>query len=355
VYRTYPLIHPVICVLGIIVATAMNLGSLQAQSDRNLVAQPAQVTLRGNFAQAQLLIQQIDPSSTGNPSTASELSSDFTSQSVFQSLTPEIVTVSPSGCLTAVSNGSGKVSATVEGRTIEIPVEVAGLVDAPQVDFHRDLLPLITRSGCNAGSCHASQYGKGGLVLSVMAFDPVLDYQSLALGARSRRINTSNPDESLMLKKATGVVPHGGGVRFAVDSNDYRVMARWIATGAPKPNPSPEKITRLEVYPAKRISSVAQMQQLRTLATYEDGQQRDVTAWTRFDAMDEGVVKVSSSGLAQTVGKGQGAVMARFHPLAFATMQPFCGAPSSMLSEPCPVSTKREPFLPRPIRENASS
>jgi hypothetical protein len=106
---------------------AMKLGSLQAQSDRNLVAQPAQVTLRGNFA-----------------------------QSVFQSLTPEIVTVSPSGCLTAVSNGLGKVSATVEGRTIEIPVEVTGLVDAPQVDFHRDLLPLITRSGCNAGSCHAS-------------------------------------------------------------------------------------------------------------------------------------------------------------------------------------------------------
>ena len=311
-YRTYPLHCRAIRVLGIIAAMAMNLGSLRAQSDRNLVAQPAQVTLRGNFAQAQLLIQEIDPSAVGNPSAASELSSDFTSQSVFQSLTPEIVTVSPSGCLTAVSNGAGKIIATVEGKTVEIPVEVTGLVDAPQVDFHRDLLPLITRSGCNAGSCHASQYGKGGLVLSVMAFDPVLDYQSLALGARSRRINTSNPDESLMLKKATAAVPHGGGARFAVDSNDYRMMARWIATGSPKPNPSPEKIARLEVYPAKRISSVAQTQQLRTIATYEGGQQRDVTAWTRFDAMDEGVVKVSSSGLAQTVGKGQGAVMARF-------------------------------------------
>ena len=73
-YRTYPLHCRAIRVLGIIVAMAMNLGSLRAQSDRNLVAQPAQVTLRGNFAQAQLLIQEIDPSAVGNPSAASELS-----------------------------------------------------------------------------------------------------------------------------------------------------------------------------------------------------------------------------------------------------------------------------------------
>jgi hypothetical protein len=185
----------------------MNLGSLQAQSDRNLVAQPAQVTLRGNFAQAQLLIQQIDPSSTGNPSTASELSSDFTSQSVFQSLTPEIVTVSPSGCLTAVSNGSGKVSATVEGRTIEIPVEVAGLVDAPQVDFHRDLLPLITRSGCHAGSCHASQYGNPlppGVVVDIGASKTLL-----TAGEAAGHITfKANPDAAAVERHLVPITVH---------------------------------------------------------------------------------------------------------------------------------------------------
>jgi hypothetical protein len=272
-----------------------------------LTIEPSQVTLHGNFSQSQLLVRETD--STG---IYSERSVDHTSRAAFQSLTPEIVQVSPSGCLTAVNNGNGKVSVSIDGKVLEVAVDVQGVSAEPTIDFHRDLLPLITRAGCNAGSCHASQYGKGGLVLSVMAFDPAVDYQSLAVGARGRRINTNNPAESLILKKATGAVAHGGGVRFAADSNDYRVLARWIALGAPKPNPSPKKISRLEIHPSKRVATLGQSQQLRAVATYEDGEVRDVTAWTRFDAMDEGVVKVSSSGLAQTVGKGQGAVMARF-------------------------------------------
>ncbi|MFM8188416.1 MAG: DUF1549 and DUF1553 domain-containing protein [Pirellula sp.] len=303
--------------LGITLALALCDDSICAQSELNLLALPSQVNLQGNFSQAQLLVRLEEPASPTNPNNPEELARDLTSQSQFESLTPQIVKVSASGSLTTLANGPGKVRATYEGKSVEIPVEVSGIVDAPQVDFQRDLLPLITRSGCNAGACHASQYGKGGLVLSVMAFDPMLDYQSLALGARSRRINTSNPHESLLLKKATGTVAHGGGARFPVDSNDYRILARWIQLGAPKPDASAKKVTRLEIQPKKRVVSLTQTQQpqtqqLRVVATYEDGQVRDVTAWTRFDAMDESVVKVSSSGLAQTVGKGQGAVMARF-------------------------------------------
>ncbi|MFN9435943.1 MAG: hypothetical protein ACK6DC_13530 [Planctomycetota bacterium] len=153
-----------------------------------LTIEPSQVTLHGNFSQSQLLVREAD--STG---IYSERSVDHTARAAFQSLTPEIVQVSPSGCLTAVNNGSGKVSVTVDGKVLEIAVDVQGVTAEPTIDFHRDLLPLITRAGCNAGSCHASQYGKGGLVLSVMAFDPPVDYQSLAVGARGRRINTSNP------------------------------------------------------------------------------------------------------------------------------------------------------------------
>lgn len=277
-----------------------------AQSQTNLVVEPSEVKLSGSYSQAQLLVRQADQG------IISELSPDRTSQSTFQSLAPEIATVSSTGCITAVGNGSTSIKATIDGHTLDVPIVVSGVSDAPEIDFHRDLLPLITRAGCNAGTCHASQYGKGGLVLSVMAFDPVLDYQNLALGARSRRINTNNPHESLIVKKATGAVPHGGGSRFAVDSNDYKILTRWIELGAPKPNDKPNKVTRLEVHPAKRVAPIGQPQQLRAVATYEDGQTRDVTSWTRFDAMDEGVVKVSPTGLAQTVGKGQGAIMARF-------------------------------------------
>ncbi len=311
-FYIHQMLRPVSLMLGLLLALAPSADSIWAQSELNLVSLPAQVSLQGNFSQSQVLVRYQEPASNANPNSPEELARDLTSQSHFESLTPEIVTVSASGCLTAVANGAGKIRATCEGKSVEIPVEVSGIVDAPGVDFHRDLLPLITRSGCNAGSCHASQYGKGGLVLSVMAFDPMLDYQSLAVGARSRRINTNNPHESLLLKKATASVPHGGGARFSIDSNDYKILARWIELGAPRPDPSPKKVTRLEIQPNKRVSPIAQSQQLRAVATYEDGQVRDVTAWTRFDAMDEAVVKVSSSGLAQTVGKGQGAVMARF-------------------------------------------
>jgi len=290
----------------------VSFGPLWAQSEPMLIVEPAEVSLSGNFSQSQLLVRKTSQPATENAVVERERSDDLTSQSVFQTLTPEIVSISPSGSLTAVGNGSGKVTATFEGKTVEVPVVVSGISAEPQVDFDRDLLPLITRAGCNAGSCHASQYGKGGLVLSVMAFDPTLDYQNLAIGARSRRINTNNPHESLIVKKATGSVPHGGGARFAVDSNDYRIMVRWIELGAPKPSATPKKVARLEIHPSKRVASPGQSQQLRAIATYEDGQIRDVTSWTRFDAMDEGVVKVSGSGLAQTVGKGQGAIMARF-------------------------------------------
>jgi hypothetical protein len=271
------------------------------------VVEPPSPVLRGNFSQVQLLVRESE-----NAGQLNEESRDFSSRATYLSLTPEIVSVSPAGCLTAVGNGHGKIAIAIEQRRIEIDVHVEGVVTEPEVDFHRHILPLMTRAGCNAGSCHASQYGKGGLVLSVMAFDPALDYQNLVVNARGRRVNTSNPSESLLLKKATGEIAHGGGLRFEADSNDYRILARWIAQGTPKPNAVPSKIERLVVHPAKRVASLEEFQQLQVIATYENGETRDVTSWTRFDAMDEGVAKVSKTGLVQTVGRGQGAVMARF-------------------------------------------
>ncbi|MFM8574195.1 MAG: DUF1553 domain-containing protein [Pirellula sp.] len=302
-----PLSEMVTCLMHCLPFLFLSCVLANASFGQTIVIEPSPIALKGNFAQTQLLVRISE-----NPGTSSELLPDATSRALYASVSPSIVEVSSSGCLTAIGNGTGKITVSVDGKSVEVPVEVSGVVEQPSIDFHRDLLPLITRAGCNAGSCHASQYGKGGLVLSVMAFDPALDYQSLAQGARSRRINILNPDESLLLKKATASVPHGGGARFAAGSNDYRILARWIAQGADKPSASPKKISRLTISPAKRLASISEYQQLRAVATYEDGQERDVTSWTRFDAMDEGVVKVSSSGLAQTVGKGQGAVMARF-------------------------------------------
>jgi hypothetical protein len=145
-----------------------------------------------------------------------------------------------------------------------------------------------------------------------MAFDPEVDFNSIAIASRGRRICPTNPDGSLLLGKASNRIPHGGGTRLAKDSADYALLATWIAAGAPGPAGSSVAVTGLEVEPAKRVAASGVTQQIRVVATYADGRRRDVTGWARFDAMDEGVVKVSPTGVATTVGKGQGAVMARF-------------------------------------------
>src|SRR5207248_2844277 len=121
-----------------------------------------------------------------------------------------------------------------------------------------------------------------------------------------------DPAHSLLLLKPTMQVPHGGGRRIETGSVDYRILEQWIAAGAPGPTGNSPTITDMEVFPARRIGQVGLMQQLRVTAKYSDGKVRDITTWAKFDSTDEGVVRVSSRGVAQTVGRGVGAAMIRF-------------------------------------------
>ncbi|RLS33800.1 MAG: DUF1553 domain-containing protein [Planctomycetota bacterium] len=282
--------------------------------------QPSRVTFDGDFQQCQFVVRDRD--TDDGPS---ERSLDLTHRAAYSSADPTVATVSATGCVTAVGNGTTRITIariSSEGDSADgsdegsqpraIEVEVRGMAAAPQADFDREILPVLTRAGCNAGACHASQHGKGGFVLSVMAFDPALDWNSIAVASRGRRVCPTNPDGSLLLQKATNRVPHGGGVRLAADSRDYAVLANWIGSGAPRPAAEPVTVVGLSVEPAQRLASSGQTQQLRVVARHSDGSERDVTAWTRFDCLDEAVVRVSSAGLVTTVGKGQGAVMARF-------------------------------------------
>jgi len=272
----------------------------------SLVVTPDRVRLEGPFERAQLLVRAAG--------TDVERGEDRSRSVAYAVADPAVARVSPEGVVSAVGDGVTRVvigSGAAEAA-VEVEVEVTGVGPAPRVDFDRDVLAVLSRAGCNAGACHASQYGKGGFVLSVMAFDPVLDFSSIALASRGRRLSPGNPDASLVLQKATGAVPHGGGTRIVPDSADHRLLAAWIASGAPGPSAAAPPVVRLEVTPAKRVGTPGMAQQLRVVAEYADGRRRDVTGWTRFDGLDEAVVKVSASGVATTTGRGQGGVMARF-------------------------------------------
>ncbi len=177
-------------------------------------------------------------------------------------------------------------------------------------------MPVLTRAGCNQGACHGANAGKGGFHLSLLGYDPESDYLALTRFVGARRISPSQPDNSLMLRKATGQMPHGGGKRFAIDTAEYRTLREWIASGARPPilegaNAEP-RVTRLNVTPAQRTLQMGGQQQIRVEALFTDGMKRDVTPQTLFSSADGAILSVTRDGIATVVGPGEGAVVIRY-------------------------------------------
>jgi len=262
------------------------------------------VVLTGNYARAQLLV-------TAGPA-PKDRSEDLTPQATFQSSNPRVVSVTPGGRLLAVGDGAATVTVTVKSVSRTAAVTVSGVTGSPVIGFLDQVMPALSKAGCNAGACHASQYGKGGFKLSVFGFSPDEDYKAIVRDSFGRRANFLTPAQSLFLQKPTGNVPHEGGKRLDEGSVDYQLLASWLAGGAPKPVAAAAAVSSIQVTPARRVGPAGLTQQLRVVANYGDGRAADVTHWAKFDSMDEGVVAVDSAGFVKSVGKGQGGAMVRF-------------------------------------------
>ena len=175
--------------------------------------------------------------------------------------------------------------------------------------FRNDVLPILSKAGCNSGPCHGALAGKNGFRLSLRGYDPVTDYFSLTREALGRRLVKMAPARSLILLKPTLTLPHGGGKRFDVDSPEYRVIADWIAAGAPAPRPDDPVIETIEVSPERvLLNKPGETVQLSVRARFSDGSSREVTRQTKFSSTNEGVVDVGDRGLATAKGHGEGAV-----------------------------------------------
>src|SRR5262249_8442014 len=144
------------------------------------------------------------------------------------------------------------------------------------VHFANDIVPLLTRHGCNAGGCHGKASGQNGFKLSLFGFDPEFDYNAIVKEARGRRLFPAAPAESLILRKATAAVPHGGGRRFTTDNETYQTLLRWIKQGAPVGDASAPTLVRLSVEPRHRIMDRHGKQQITVTAHRSDGSVRDV-------------------------------------------------------------------------------
>ena len=180
------------------------------------------------------------------------------------------------------------------------------------VSFRNEVLPILSKAGCNGGGCHGALAGKGGFRLSLFAYNPEADHLAITREAQGRRVERSQPGLSLLLTKPTGAVRHKGGKRLEVDSDDYRTLARWIAQGAPGPQAGEAELLGLSIDPGERSARVGETLTLTVKARFSDGRERDVTRWAKFTSTDETVASVDGSGRVTVLGPGVGAVTAWF-------------------------------------------
>ena len=174
-------------------------------------------------------------------------------------------------------------------------------------------MPIFTKLTCNSGGCHGKASGQNGFKLSLLGFYPEEDYEFLVKEGRGRRLFPASPDESLLLKKGTGSVPHGGGQLIDGNSHEYRLLRRWIEQGMPEGNNNDRMITSIECYPDKRIMSHNQKQQIAVIAYYSDGSTEDVTRTALFEANDTEMAEVTKTGVVTTRElSGEVAIMARY-------------------------------------------
>lgn len=220
---------------------------------------------------------------------------DVTGEATLNSSNPKVARIAHDYA-EAQGDGEGTVTAAIGQLKASIPIRVENF-SAPAVwSFRNDVVPVMTKMGCNSGPCHGAAAGKNGFKLTLRGYDPETDYLTLTHQALARRTERLEPAKSLILLKPTLTIPHGGGKRFAVGSPEYKVISGWIAQGMPAPLDSDARVTKIEVFPEEASLRPSAEQQLVVTATFSDGRKEDVTRWAKFDSGNEGVATVDNYG-----------------------------------------------------------
>ena len=185
--------------------------------------------------------------------------------------------------------------------------------DVP-VSFTNDVMPVLTKAGCNVGLCHAKAGGgQNGFQLSVLGFEPKEDYEHLVKESRGRRVAATEPEGSLLLRKASGAMPHGGGLRLNKTSEGYAIVREWLRQGTPERVPKEASLVSFEVQPNRGTVRTKSQQQLKAIAKFSDGSERDVTGVAVYEPNDASMAEVSESGLVSVQDlSGKFSVMARY-------------------------------------------
>lgn len=264
---------------------------------------PSQIQLTGLLERSQLIVTRPFPDGR---------TTDATAVADYQSLTPDVVAVTPRGRVIPLAAGEGTVRVTLDQQSVDIPVTIEPRESTSPVSFTEQVLPVLSKAGCNQGACHGGQFGQGDFKLSLLGFAPEQDHESIVLDSRQRRISRVAPDHSLLLRKAVSAVPHGGGKRFDRQSSAFQTLQAWVKSGVPGPTPEEPQLTGITISPVEREYQQDESQQLRVVANYSDGHQRDVTHLARYDSLAPGIATVDEDGFVTATGQGQAAIMIRY-------------------------------------------
>ena len=215
--------------------------------------------------------------------------------------------------LIPVSDGTAVIR--LEGATSDSTtqkVTVTGMTEPFSWSFRNHVEPVLARQGCNSGACHGALAGKGGFRLSLRGYDPDRDYFTIVEQQLGRRVELAEPASSLLLTKPTMAIPHKGGLKLQPESWHYRVVAEWIAAGAPAPSENDAHIEKLEILPERTTLKAGLVQPLLVRAWYTDGRVEDVTQLVKFTSSNEAVSSVDENGNVTVIGPGEGAITAWF-------------------------------------------
>jgi hypothetical protein len=221
---------------------------------------------------------------------------DLTSQSQLVTSDDKIAAVNKGGLVEPHADGRVSITATVQNQHATASLDVKDYAKTLPLSFRNDVLPVMTKVGCNSGPCHGAAAGKNGFKLTLRGYDPEIDYYTLTHQALARRTERMEPAKSLILLKPTLTIPHGGGKRFPLGSPEYKIISGWIAQGMPAPQESDARVTSIQVLPREASLRPGAEQQLIVTAVFSDGRKEDVTRWAKYDSGDEGVATVDNDG-----------------------------------------------------------
>lgn len=299
-----PLDRMLFVLAALILVVADHAGAVQPPSGppKELIVYPSAVTLNGPRDEQRVIV--VGVWNDGR-------SFDLTSSASITCDNTKIATVEQ-GRVLPRTDGRATLTIAAQGATVKVPVVVEKATADIPVSFSREVEPILTKAGCNSGGCHGAQHGRGGFRLSLFAFDPAFDYFQIVQSNEGRRVVLGEPERSILLAKPALVMEHGGGEKLKLHGRDYLRIRQWLEDGAPPPAANDPVVTKLEVFPPKRLMTPGESQQLAVTAVWSDGRREDVTAVAQFDALNEAVATVTPMGLVTAQGAGETHIMVRF-------------------------------------------